>query len=316
MRLLQIMKIRNIFYLIALFLPTVYSFGAEDPRQVYIDTYKQLAIAEMNRTGIPASIKLAQGLLESAAGKSTLATKAKNHFGIKCGGSWEGETYYRADDDYDESGNLIKSCFRKFNSVYDSYFAHSAFLSTQRRYRSLFSITEHNYIAWANGLRKAGYATDKQYANKLIKIIEDYQLYLFDQESPLLAVQEKSKSKAEVKAKGSEVEPTPAPEFIAYEPASNKTTVDQQNKTKRKRRFVNKSADFHIVNNGQSLKEIARLYELNEATLRIRNRLPKDAYVSDGQKILLRKKISLFRRPKFTRVTDSNQKRNDQEFIF
>lgn len=111
--------------------------ASEDKSKNYIATYKDIAISEMHRTGIPASIKLAQGLLESGAGQSTLAREANNHFGIKCGGSWEGETFYREDDDHDKNGKLIKSCFRKFSNASESFFAHSAFLTDQSRYAFL-----------------------------------------------------------------------------------------------------------------------------------------------------------------------------------
>ena len=98
-------------------------------RKAYIKKYKKIAISEMERSGIPASIKLGQGILESDAGNSTLARKANNHFGIKCGGYWKGKTYYIEDDDYDEDGRLIKSCFRKYKNAKASFIAHSEFLS-------------------------------------------------------------------------------------------------------------------------------------------------------------------------------------------
>jgi len=149
----------------------------------YIHQYKDIAIQEMGRTGVPASIKLAQGLLESNAGRSTLAQKAHNHFGIKCGGSWKGKTFYRKDDDY-RNGKLVKSCFRKYKRATASYIAHSNFLTDNRRYASLFSLSPKDYKAWAKGLKKAGYATSKTYASKLIKLIEEYQLYKFDHPLP------------------------------------------------------------------------------------------------------------------------------------
>ncbi|MEM9990917.1 MAG: glucosaminidase domain-containing protein [Bacteroidota bacterium] len=146
----------------------------------YIETYKYIAVKEMNRTGIPASIKLAQALLESGAGTSTLARTANNHFGIKCGGRWDGEKVYRKDDDYDSNGNLRQSCFRKYHSAAQSFEAHSAFLLNNRRYNSLFELKPTNYKAWAKGLRKAGYATNPKYARLLISIIERYELYQYD----------------------------------------------------------------------------------------------------------------------------------------
>ena len=150
----------------------------------YIDSFKAIAVSEMHRTGIPASIKLAQGILESDFGRSPLATNARNHFGIKCGGDWSGDTYYLFDDDKDSSGVLIESCFRMFDSAEDSYTAHSEFLmnpAKKSRYGFLFNLASTDYEGWANGLRFAGYATDPAYPQKLISVIEKYQLYKFDE---------------------------------------------------------------------------------------------------------------------------------------
>jgi len=151
--------------------------------QTYINRYKDIAVEEMERTGIPASIKLAQGLLESDWGRSDLANTANNHFGIKCGKYWKGGTFYKEDDDRDKKGDLIKSCFRSFASPMESYMAHSDFLMDPKkeyRYGFLFNYGASDYKSWAKGLRKAGYATDPAYPSKLIKIIEKYELYKFD----------------------------------------------------------------------------------------------------------------------------------------
>lgn len=150
----------------------------------YVQTYKEIAIAEMRRTGIPASIKLAQGILESDMGRSPLASEANNHFGIKCGGHWEGETYFKLDDDKDDKGSLIESCFRAFSSAQESYIAHSEFLRDPAkisRYGFLFNLSTKDYEGWANGLKFAGYATDPKYPSKLINIIESHKLYLYDE---------------------------------------------------------------------------------------------------------------------------------------
>ncbi|MDR0371255.1 MAG: glucosaminidase domain-containing protein [Prevotellaceae bacterium] len=138
----------------------------------YIDNYYQLAMTQQREHGVPASIILAQGLLESAAGKSELATKANNHFGIKCH-DWTGEKIYYDDDRKNE-------CFRKYNKALDSYEDHSAFLRNRSRYASLFDLDPTDYQGWAHGLKKAGYATDPNYAYKLISIIETYDLHRFD----------------------------------------------------------------------------------------------------------------------------------------
>jgi flagellum-specific peptidoglycan hydrolase FlgJ len=139
----------------------------------YIREYAPIAVNEMHQYKIPASITLAQGILESGKGKSQLALKSKNHFGIKCHSNWTGERVYHDDDEKGE-------CFRKYKFVATSYNDHSLFLTQRGRYAFLFDYNIKNYKKWAYGLRKAGYATDRKYPSKLLKIIEDYQLYEFD----------------------------------------------------------------------------------------------------------------------------------------
>ena len=152
----------------------------------YISKYKDLAIVEMHRSGIPASIILAQALHESNAGKSPLATKANNHFGIKCKSYWTGDTYYHKDDDLDNRGRLIESCFRSYDTAVESYVDHSNFLLESDRYDPLFTIDKDDYVAWAWGLKQCGYATDPNYAVKLIKLINKYDLKSYDNaENPL-----------------------------------------------------------------------------------------------------------------------------------
>lgn len=146
----------------------------------YINQYKELAVVEMNRSGIPASIILAQGVIESGNGKSKLATMAKNHFGIKCKKYWVGNTFFHKDDDRNEAGVLIPSCFRSYDLVIDSYVDHTNFLMHTKYYTSLFELSSTDYVSWAKGLKSCGYATDPSYANKLINIIERYNLHSFD----------------------------------------------------------------------------------------------------------------------------------------
>ena len=182
----------NMMRLLLIYMSFTSTIGltAQADVQDYIYTHKDIAIEEMHRTGIPASIKLAQGLLESNIGQSSLSKIGNNHFGIKCGNSWQGKEMYKEDDDYGANNQLTKSCFRVFESAYDSYVAHSEFLLNPRksyRYGFLFSIPSHDYIAWAKGLKKAGYATDPHYAEKLISRIEDYALYQFDGSSGPMA---------------------------------------------------------------------------------------------------------------------------------
>lgn len=146
----------------------------------YIETYKDVAIAEMHRTGIPASITLAQGLHESQAGRSELARNAKNHFGIKCKSYWQGSTYYYKDDDFDKNKKLVESCFRNYDTVLESYIDHSNFLTFSSNYSILFSYSRTDFANWAWGLQNCGYATDKNYAVKLIKLVEEFKLYEYD----------------------------------------------------------------------------------------------------------------------------------------
>ena len=144
----------------------------------YIENYKDIAISEMNKSGVPASITLSQGMLESNWGRSDLANKANNHFGIKCGSNWNGDSYDWEDDEF-KNGRLVKSCFRMYNSSDESFNDHSIFLS-KKRYEFLFDYDVTSYKSWAKGLVKAGYATDPKYADKLIMIIEKYGLYEYD----------------------------------------------------------------------------------------------------------------------------------------
>ncbi len=157
-------------------------------REEYIEVYKELAISEMRRTGIPASIKLGQAILESNSGNSDLARKARNHFGIKCRTEWQGKTYYQDDDEKDE-------CFRRYKQVEESYIDHSEFLK-RARYQKLFTLGKDDYKAWAFGLKEAGYATNPQYAQLLIRVIEENKLYRFDQEI-LLATEGLAKDRPE-----------------------------------------------------------------------------------------------------------------------
>ncbi len=140
--------------------------------QAYIDQYKDLAIEQMLRYNIPASITLAQGLLESSAGRSDLTRSGNNHFGIKCHG-WTGKRTYHDDDEVGE-------CFRAYDNAKQSYEDHSRFLATQSRYARLFALSRSDYKGWSKGLKQCGYATNPQYATKLIQIIELYNLNKFD----------------------------------------------------------------------------------------------------------------------------------------
>ncbi len=153
-------------------IPTMGQMVWSKAYQQYFDQYKDLAIEQMIRYHIPASITLAQGVLESGAGRSELTVKGNNHFGIKCHG-WSGGTIYHDDDEDNE-------CFRAYKSAYDSYEDHSKFLSTSSRYSSLFQLKQTDYKGWARGLKACGYATNPRYAIQLIDIIQLYKLYEYD----------------------------------------------------------------------------------------------------------------------------------------
>ena len=181
---------RNITFRISLFTVILLAFascsvarrgvnsrgGTGDPYSEYIAKYSELAVRHMQRYGIPASITLAQGLLESDAGRSSLATECNNHFGIKCHSDWRGKTMLSDDDRRNE-------CFRCYNSAADSFEDHSLFLVNGSRYRNLFSLGSKDYEGWARGLKAAGYATSPDYADRLIGLIERYGLDRYDERS-------------------------------------------------------------------------------------------------------------------------------------
>ncbi|MBA4410359.1 MAG: hypothetical protein C0397_13150 [Odoribacter sp.] len=146
----------------------------QQSREKYIQKFYKLAISEMERSGIPASITLAQGCWESQNGNSRLATEGNNHFGIKCKAEWKGKKIYHDDD-------ALQECFRKYAHAEASYIDHTNFLMNSDRYNFLFQLDMKDYVGWAHGLKKAGYATDPTYAQRLIKIIEDFKLSMYDE---------------------------------------------------------------------------------------------------------------------------------------
>lgn len=165
----------------------------------YIEQYKDIAIAEMNQYGIPASIKLAQALLESGNGNSYLAREANNHFGIKCGGVWQGKSVTRPDDH-------VRDCFRVYNNPAHSFRDHSQFL-LRKRYEKLFTLDKDDYKGWARGLKDAGYATNPRYPELLIDLIERYQLYQYDRPEVSYVHKEKREEKVEDIIHEREIEP-------------------------------------------------------------------------------------------------------------
>ncbi len=179
------------FFLAVFFSCIAFSSNAKITAAQYIEIYKYEAINEMLEYGVPASITIAQGMLESDCGNSPLAINAKNHFGIKCHLEWNGPTYIQDDDKKDE-------CFRVYNDARESYRDHSLFLKDRPRYASLFQLNITDYKAWAYGLKEAGYATNPAYPEKLIKLIEDNKLDQFDKVKNINAVKHlKEKEKIE-----------------------------------------------------------------------------------------------------------------------
>lgn len=167
---------KNLSLIVALVFSCLFAIGQAPKRTTipeYVSKYKDDAIKDMMKMGVPASITLAQGILESESGNSPLAKEANNHFGIKCHNDWTGATYHQDDDAKDE-------CFRKYNHVLESYDDHGRFLRERPRYASLFDHEISDYKGWARGLKSAGYATNPRYAELLIKLIEEYELHQYD----------------------------------------------------------------------------------------------------------------------------------------
>lgn len=172
------MKKLKLFLILIICCLTLQAQTRNKQYEAYIKKYRELAVEEMKKYHIPASITLAQGLLESGAGQSALARKSNNHFGIKCGSDWYGKTVSHDDDARGE-------CFRAYKHPKDSYEDHSKFLAGRPRYASLFNLNITDYKGWARGLKKAGYATNPRYADQLIGIIELYELYKYDDKNYL-----------------------------------------------------------------------------------------------------------------------------------
>ena len=245
--------------------------------QEYLERFKEIAILEMERTGIPASIKLAQGLLESGAGTSDLARRANNHFGIKCGSAWNGRTYYKKDDDFNDRGELIESCFRSYKNPDASYRAHSEFLRDPRkqyRYGFLFRLDPTDYKAWARGLKQAGYATSATYASKLIDIIERYELHRYDKMTSTGIIA------------GGE---TDTPQIGGGTEAPNVVVTGQV--------FLNNDVQYVLTQTGETLQEVA-LRTNTDLTDLVRNndsQYSRNRKLEQGTVIYLQSKRNSFR---------------------
>lgn len=281
-----------------LLVPGVLSFAQKQTPKEYIEKYKDLAVIEMHRSGVPASITLAQGILESNSGNSRLAKFANNHFGIKCKGSWTGNVIYADDDAPDE-------CFRAYESVLASYQDHSEFLRKNWRYHELFELKRTDYKGWCRGLRKAGYATNPQYANILISLIERYELNKYDTEElpkpalPIVDMGEKVNGVPVKTAKEGETVSTIAEENFVKDRHIRKwndlpadAEIEPGDivflKPKRRRATVEK----HTVAKGENMHEISQQYGIKLKQLYKKNRMESGTEPQEGEVLYMRKKRS------------------------
>lgn len=236
----------------------------KSPSDLYLEKYARYAVEEMHRSGVPASITLAQGMLESNYGRSELAINANNHFGIQCHSSWNGDKYKKMD-----AGQMRD--FRKYETVLGSYHDHSQFLSGNKRYKALFELDPSDYKGWANGLQKAGYAEDPSYAAKLISVIERYGLDKYDLMSQVPVATDKPKpSKKEKKDKKDRHVKKEKP--VSSAPAQVVVVVDEKpvNERLRKSHRYNLAREMYSQNGvpfvysceGETYSEIARQYNL------------------------------------------------------
>lgn len=241
----------------------------------YIKTYASLAIKEMNRTGVPASIKLAQGILETGAGQSDLVSRSNNHFGIKCKSSWTGEKVYHDDDEQGE-------CFRKYENAEASYLDHSDYLRSQPRYSTLFNYDMDDYRSWAWGLKKAGYATSSTYAEKLIKYIESYSL----NELNNITLDDERKLNAYLSKFGvtgyAIVNNTQTEQSLESDEPVKKTLLNKLHLKKKKRHHV------HTVRKGDSLTSISQKYKVSIPSIKKANSIKSDR-LQIGQKLKITK---------------------------
>ncbi|NVN94593.1 MAG: glucosaminidase domain-containing protein [Bacteroidetes bacterium] len=246
-----------------------YSIFAQNEKQQitvkdYIETYKEIAQQNMKNFKIPASITLAQGILESANGNSDLAIIANNHFGIKCTSDWLGEKYYKDDDAKDE-------CFRVYKAAFESFKDHSSFLTTRTRYASLFLLNITDYKAWAQGLKDAGYATNPKYPQLLIKIIEDNKLFELD--SAYLS-QNYIQSTENKIVKTNEIE-----DFEVVTIGNNNRKV-----------FLNNNIKFILAKKGDNFYKIAINFEMKPGELYRYNDFSVDYLLKEGEKVYLQPK--------------------------
>ncbi|TAL69382.1 MAG: LysM peptidoglycan-binding domain-containing protein [Bacteroidetes bacterium] len=255
--------------------PVVLSSGSDLSAEDYINEYKDLAVSEMKRTGIPASITLAQGMIESDFGRSTIAREGNNHFGIKCHDDWTGPIIRHHDDKRNE-------CFRKYSKPESSFYDHSDFLKSGSRYTFLFDLEPTNYKAWARGLKKAGYATNPDYANMLINTIEEYNLWNFDRGYQVtnLTSQTKVPVKESFAIQDTELIKKPV------NPANGNNSVA----ARVPRIMENNRIQYIIVKEGDTKEKLEKEFQLLKWELSKYNELNSDFQLVPGQILYLQPK--------------------------
>ena len=266
----------------------------------YIEKYAEIAMVEQSRHKIPACITLAQALLESSAGQSELSISSNNHFGIKCHSNWEGERVYHDDDKKGE-------CFRKYDKVIDSYEDHSLFLKRDR-YKLLFSYKITDYKAWAYGLKAAGYATDPQYPDKLIKIIEDYGLAAYTDSKKVKEAAEKYDKQTVKETKTSVVSSEKSEisdvnsEVVEFD-ALNMYIIHEVKKTN--------NVAYIIATSTDTWTSVAKEFGLKEQELRKLNEYPKQTQMAEGMKIYVQAKKNKVSNKPFVHTVDYNESMHD-----
>ena len=269
-------------------------FGQEISRKEYITKYSSLAVKQMHQYKIPASITLAQGILESNNGNSRLATKANNHFGIKCHG-WEGKKIFEDDDKKNE-------CFRNYKNVLESFVDHSIFLNKYSRYKFLFDYKVADYKSWARGLKKAGYATNNKYPELLIKIIQENKLYEFDTQkidNNLISGKRNiymhpnrikyviSQNQETYKTIGQSLN-IELKQILKYNDDNNQSVLSQGTKVFIQPKRTRSKQRVHTVKKGEDLRTVSQTYGIKMKSLKKRNELILKNSLNNGDKLRLR----------------------------